>query len=207
MREFIERDIFEGDAVPDPMNLALTAVPIAMKANFEICRRLNKMILRSGSDFFTSDHPVVWFDPENCSPSGGLCPNQLSLSAEVTLPLTRRHCLVMAYLPFSDSIVDADQECVDVINARTALNALRETYAPPVVGQADKLRHAQTLIDFRVAGKSLFERYGDDNPAKAADVWGIATALGLDCEAVLHANKFIDDMAENAEFPTPASTL
>ncbi len=204
MRAFIERDIFSGDAIPDPMNLALTVVPDVMKDMFEMYRRMNKMILKSsGTDFFTSDHPITWFDPENCTPED-ICPNRLALTAEVTFPLTRRFCLVMSYLPLMPD-GDADEECVEVINARTAINALRETYAPPALGEVEKKRHRTPLLEPGLAGKSLFERYGDEG-GKAADVRGMMAAIGLEWDGFIHANRFVDRMAQEAGIALPGKS-
>lgn len=204
MRAFIERDIFSGDAVPDPMNLALTVIPGAAKDAFEMYRRMNKLILQSTSaDFFTSDHPIVWFDPENCTRNDP-CPNRLALTAEVTFPLTRRFCLVMSYLPLIPTAL-ADEECVEVINARTAINALRETYAPPALGETDKKRHETALLEPWLARKSLLERYGDEHGG-AADVRAMLDAIGLEWEAFVHANKFVERMAERAGVPVSGET-
>lgn len=189
-RRLIKEDFFAGDLVHDPRNLALAAVPQLIKQNYEWFRRMNKMILTSsGPDFFTSDHPVLWFDPAKREENP--CPNKLSLTAEVTFPLNRRQCLVMTYFPTS-AVGEADEECVHVINARTALYALQQIYAFPALGRGDQERQLQHLteVGFDVTGKMLTERYADED-GPVFDMRGLIAALGAEWEWFEQANLHI----------------
>jgi hypothetical protein len=128
-----------GDAIQDPHNLALLPLPAFMRQNLEFFASMKKMLLTSVvGDFVTSDHPVIWFDPERQEQNP--CPNKLSLSAEVTFPLDRRHCVVFSYMPLATTAV-ASENTLRIINARTIKYSLEQVYAFPALGTADRERH------------------------------------------------------------------
>lgn len=60
---------------------------------------------------------------------GRHCANRASTTCEVTYPLTRRRCLLMAYMPLEAAAV-ADEKTASVVNARNAAAAEREVYIP-----------------------------------------------------------------------------
>jgi len=183
---FVKTDVYDGDAVPDPKNLSLLTLRTSIETSTQMYGAMHKCILTSDAQpFMTSDHPVVWVDPRVL---GRLRANRASTTCEVTYPLTRRHCLLMAYMPL-EAAVSADEESVSVINARTAAAAEREVYVPPTGDMwherliADLVAHA----DIGVVGKSLALRYCDPKgmPVSVRDV---VRSVGMDQAVVDYAN-------------------
>jgi hypothetical protein len=129
--EYVRRRIFPNDALPTATNLSLLALDWGMEANVPLYLAMNKCILTSERrSFVTSFHPVVWVDVRNPFPEKPH-PVRAAVSAEVTFPLTKRHCLLMAYMPIRATAI-ADDAQVRTINARTALRS-REVFAPPLI--------------------------------------------------------------------------
>lgn len=181
------------DMEQDPTNISLEAVPAFVQQNSILFGSMQRTILtaRSG-DFFTSDNPVLWFDPAKCEQNP--CPNKLSLSAEVTFPLTKHHCLVMAYMPLRQQ-AEADEEVVHIINSRTATYALGETYALPALSEADEDRHLRHLTDGRWLGASLVQRYIDVN-GSGSNMGALIQALGASPGIFLSGNTHLAPVSE-----------
>jgi hypothetical protein len=144
VRAYVRENIYDGDAEHDPDNLALLGGIDVIKITLDWFKRMYQCVLTSRSDeFITSDEPVAFYDP--VAASGRVKSVNLAESpdCEVTYPLDRRHCLVMAYRRIVPQ-GEADEETVETINARTALLA-KEVYVPPcdVRGQAAVLRALQ----------------------------------------------------------------
>jgi hypothetical protein len=134
LREYIKETVTNGNVLPTPQNLALLAIGYGFTANMDIYPSMNQCLIRSsGRRFITSRHPVVWVDPR--TPKGPH-PIRASLSAEVTFPLTQRHCLLMTYWPILSS-VDADDDAIRLINARTASRSAH-VFAPPMPDKSEQ---------------------------------------------------------------------
>jgi uncharacterized protein DUF4238 len=122
---------------------------------------------RDGGEFITSDEPVALFDPvavDNYSARPVESVPQ-SHNCEVTYPLDRRHCLVMAYRRIvSES--NADEATVETVNARTA-GFCKEMSVPPcdARGQDAVLR---ALRSPRAMFRSLAARYAMPDDAASA---------------------------------------
>jgi hypothetical protein len=122
----VRRDLIDTD-VPSPKNIALAAVPEMMTFSFNVFRYMFKCVVRSDAhDFVTSDSPVVWLDPAQF-PQPYWTFFRLSGYMEVTFPLSRRYCLVMAWHPMPARF-DADEAMVGTINARTATYARQHVF-------------------------------------------------------------------------------
>jgi hypothetical protein len=123
----IRRDLIDTE-FPTPLNVALAAVPEMMTFSFNVFRYMFKSILKSeAQDFVTSDAPVVWLDPAQF-PEPHWKFYRLSGFMEVTFPLNRRYCLVMAWHPMEPRFV-ADEAMVGTVNARTATYARQHVFA------------------------------------------------------------------------------
>ena len=121
-REMVDMEI------PSPRNIALAAVPQMMTFSFTMFRYMHKCILESGAqDFVTSDAPVVWVDPAQF-PQPQWKFYRLSGFMEVTFPLSRRYCLLMAWHPMVGRFA-ADEAMVGTINARTSTYARQRVFA------------------------------------------------------------------------------
>jgi hypothetical protein len=208
---FVKTDVYDGDALPDPKNLSLLTIRTSVETSTKMYGAMHKCILTSDAQpFVTSDHPVVWVDPRVL---GRHRANRASTTCEVTYPLTRWHCLLMAYMPLEATVV-ADEEAVSVVNARTAAAAEREVYVPPTGDMwrdtliADLAAHA----DIGVVGKSLALRYCDPE-GMPVSVRDIVESVGMDQSVVDYANAEIiaglkaaglgDFSAEHAPRVTP----
>jgi hypothetical protein len=124
---FFRKHLASGDLRPDPNNISLLMVPEGVYIRYQFFSRMSMCIVESAAhDFFTCDDPVAW--TETFQPPKEFGFDYLSISAEVTYPLTRRHSIVFSYFPLRPR-AKADQQMVSIINARTAGNALREVYA------------------------------------------------------------------------------
>ena len=140
MRAYVRANIYDGDADHDPENLALLAGIDVIKTILGWFNRMYKCVLtsRDGGEFITSDEPVALFDPvaAACRDADALQSVSQSPDCEVTYPLDRRHCLVMAYRRIV-SEADADEATVETVNARTAAFS-KEIYVPPCDGSGQQ---------------------------------------------------------------------
>jgi Protein of unknown function (DUF4238) len=141
---FVQERIYRGDVVHDPENLALLAGPEVIQVALDWFNKMYKCVLTSSAgDFITSDEPVVLFDPVAMVNRDRQALKHVPQSpdCEVTYPLTRRHCLLMAYRRIV-SKAEADDATVETINSRTARFCGDEMYFPPsdVRGQDAVLR-------------------------------------------------------------------
>jgi Protein of unknown function (DUF4238) len=85
----------------------------------QLLERMHLTILRipAGQSLITSDHPVVWWDPEDPPPSRfplGLGRRTI----QVTCPLTPHLCAVISHRPGTD-YADTDIQGADILNMRT----------------------------------------------------------------------------------------
>lgn len=123
----IRRDLIDTE-IPSPHNVALAALPDMMTFSFELFRCMYKCIVKSDAqDFVTSDAPVVWVDPAQY-PEPRWKFYRLSGFMEVTFPLSRRYCLIMAWHPMMNRF-DGDEAMVGTINARTSTYARQNVFA------------------------------------------------------------------------------
>ena len=208
---FIKTDVYDGDALPDPKNLSLLTLRTSIETSTKMYGAMHKCILTSDAQpFVTSDHPVVWVDPRVL---GRHRANRASTTCEVTYPLTRRHCLLMAYMPLEAAAI-ADEETISVVNARTAAAAEREGYVPPTgdIWHERLIADLAAQADIAVVGKPLALRYCDPEgmPVSVRDVM---ESVGMDQTVVDVANAEIiaglkaaglgDFSAEHAPRVTP----
>jgi hypothetical protein len=131
--DFVRKNIYDGDIVVDPENLALLAVLQQIILTLNPLNAMYKCIITSErNDFITSDEPVVWFDPTAIKRRDRRALRRIawSQSCEVTYPLGRRHCILMAYNPILPD-AKADDAVVEAINARTASFCANEAYVRP----------------------------------------------------------------------------
>jgi hypothetical protein len=169
VREYVRANIYPGDADPDPDNLALLSGIDVIKLVLTWFNRMYKCVLtsRDGAVFIASDEPVALFDPVAVHNYSARPVESVSQSAncEVTYPLDRRHCLVMAYRRIV-SDADADEDAVETVNARTA-GFCKEMYVPPcgVRGQDAVLR---ALRSPTAIFRSLAARYAMPDDAASA---------------------------------------
>jgi len=128
--------------VPSPRNIALGAVPQMMTFMFDMFRYMFKSIVYSDAhDFVTSDAPVVFVDPAQY-PEPRRKFFRLSPSMEVTFPLSRRACLVMAWHPMQPQ-VRAEEAMVATINSRTANYSRKYVFATNTGAQIDRERNGR----------------------------------------------------------------
>jgi uncharacterized protein DUF4238 len=186
-----------SDMEQDPANISLETLPTFIQQNLTLFSSMQRTIVtaRSG-DFLTSDNPVLWFDPAKSEQNP--CPNKLSLTAEVTFPLTKRHCLVMAYLPLKQQ-AEADDDIVHIINSRTATYALGEVYGLPALSQAAKERHLHHLTDRAWLRAPLVQRYVDVNGSRS-NMRALTQALGASPELFLSGNAHLAPVSELLRF-------
>ncbi len=132
-RNFVLERIYDGDIVRDPENLALLAGLKVIQATLDLFNKMYKCVLTSdGAEFITSDEPVVMFDPVAMANRDRQAVKRAphSPDCEVTYPLTRRYCLLMAYRPIV-SEGRADDSVVETVNSRTARFCREEMYIAP----------------------------------------------------------------------------
>lgn len=140
----VQERIYHGDVAHDPENLALLVGPKLIQIALDWFNKMYKCVLTSSAnDFITSDEPVVLFDPIATAKRDRQALKHIPQSpdCEVTYPLTRRHCLLMAYRRIV-SKAEADYAVVETINSRTAKFCKDEMYVAPsdVHGQDAVLR-------------------------------------------------------------------
>jgi hypothetical protein len=132
------------EGAQDLESLSLLALPAFVRTNLIFFALMRPALLTSTEgDFLTSDHPVLWFDPY--AREANPCPSKWSLTAEVTFPLTRRHCLLLSYTPLVRSR-EVGRDVVQIVNARTRCYAFSEIYAYPALTQDDRERHREYLL-------------------------------------------------------------
>jgi hypothetical protein len=141
---FVQERIYRGDVAHDADNLALLAGLRVMQTALDWFNKMYKCVLTSSAgDFITSDEPVVLFDAVAMAKRDRQALKHVPQSpdCEVTYPLTRRHCLLMAYRRIV-SKDEADEAVVETINSRTARFCKDEMYVAPcdVRGQDAVLR-------------------------------------------------------------------
>jgi hypothetical protein len=89
----------------------------------QLLERMHLTILRvpAGQSLITSDHPVVWWDPEDPPPSR--LPLGLGRrTIQVTCPLTPRLCAMISHRPTTD-YAETDVEGAHILNMRTLYRA------------------------------------------------------------------------------------
>jgi hypothetical protein len=132
------------EGISDPKSIGMLALPAFIQTNLMFFASMRGSILTSNAgNFVTSDHPVLWFDPYNCGPNP--CPSKWSLTAEVTFPLTKRDCLLLAYTPLV-SRANVGEDIVATINRRSRTFADREVYATPALDGTDLSRMSDCLL-------------------------------------------------------------
>ncbi len=131
------RDQILDIEVPSPRNIALDAVPKIIDFMFNMFQYMFKSVVYSEAhNFVTSDSPVVFIDPAQF-PEPQWAFFRLSPFMEVTFPLSRRACLVMAWHPMLPRFL-ADEAMVATINARTANYSRKHVFATNTGLQADR---------------------------------------------------------------------
>lgn len=112
------------------------------------------VVYSEAHDFVTSDAPVVFIDPAQF-PGPHWHFFRLSPFMEVTFPLNRRACLVMAWHPMQPQF-RADEAMVAIINDRTANYARRDVFALNTDEQVDRERNGRDFFNmFRWIGVPL----------------------------------------------------
>lgn len=135
--------------VPSPRNIALDAVPQMITFTFDMFRYMFKSVVYSDAhDFVTSDAPVVFVDPAQY-PEPRWKFFRLSPYMEVTFPLSRRACLVMAWHPLQPQF-RADEAMVATINARTANYSRKNVFATNTGVQADRERNGRDFTNMAI---------------------------------------------------------
>jgi hypothetical protein len=188
---FFAENFVSGDFNLEPSNISALMVPQGLAIRYKFFRTMSKCIIQSDAhDFFTCDDPVTWTDPFHVNDIGFAF---LSITAEVTYPLTRRHCLLMSYFPLLSQAI-ASAETVTTINARTTGNALREVYAQPKTQVADTDRFVRDIASGALRGRPLFPLLLDrPSRERVPDIGRLADELGIDRQYLLDLNKpFID---------------
>jgi hypothetical protein len=172
-------------------------VPEGIAVRYKFFQIMSKCIVKSvAHDFFTSDDPLTWIDTFRQREIGF---DYLSVSAEVTYPLTRRYCLVMSYFPLV-ARRDASGEIVSIINSRTSGNALREVYAQPKAAVADARRFVEDIASIDKRRHPLVP-FLIENPARKElpDLGALADSLEIDRRYVMEINQpFIEYFGSNA---------
>ncbi len=184
---FFRKHLVSGDLKADPSNISLLMVPEGIAIRRRFFQTMSKCIVKSGAhDFFTSDDPVTWTDTFRQKDIGF---DYLSVSAEVTYPLTRRYCLVMSYFPLVERYLAAS-EVVSIINARTAGHALREVYAQPKDAVADTQRFVEDIASIGKRRCPLVPfLVGDPASRNVSDLGALADVLGIDRAYVIDINR------------------
>jgi hypothetical protein len=185
--EYIKRDVYDGDAVTDAANLTRLTITTTLETSATMYSIMNMCVLKSTAHYFvTSDHPVVWIDPRVFGRADG---NRLSVTAEVTYPLTKQHCLLMSYMPIRAQ-ANAEQDVVSIINGRTSAFARGEVYLPP----AGTSMHQILIADLNLKnthpaalGPPLSSVFQDPNVATIS-VRDIAKRIQLEQSVVDAAN-------------------
>jgi hypothetical protein len=175
---FLRKNLVSGDIQMNAENIALLMVPQGVQTRYKFFRCMSKCIVESAAhDFITCDDPVTWTETFRQAEFGF---NYLSLSAEVTYPLTRRHCLVLSYFPLQTRVA-GDAEIVTIVNARTAGNALREVYAQPKDSKGEQQRLIDDILAVDIRKRPLIPRLIAD-PAKSAmpDLVRLSRDLGME---------------------------
>jgi hypothetical protein len=194
---FFRKHLVAGDLKMDPSNVALLMVPEGIAVRYKFFQIMSKCIVKSvAHDFFTSDDPLTWIDTFRQREIGF---DYLSVSAEVTYPLTRRYCLVMSYFPLV-ARRDASGEIVSIINSRTSGNALREVYAQPKAAVADARRFVEDIASIDKRRHPLVP-FLIENPARKElpDLGALADSLEIDRRYVMEINQpFIEYFGSNA---------
>jgi hypothetical protein len=191
---FFRKHLASGDLRPDPNNISLLTVPEGVQIRYQFFSRMSMCIVESAAhDLFTCDHPVTWTETFHPPKVSGF--DYLSISAEVTYPLTRRHSIVFSYFPLAPR-ARADEQMVSIINARTAGNALREVYAHPKDSRIDQKRFVDDIASIGIRKHPLIPRLiADPSKNDMPDLLGLAEYLDLDCGYLAEINQpFIDFM-------------
>jgi hypothetical protein len=140
-----ETDKLAGRFASNARNVSLTVTNDAIPEYAKALTKLYGCIVTSDAhDFMTSDAPVVWFDAAQYPPRGFWGLDRQSLTIEVTYPLTRRKCLVLARVPIMQYAL-AKAEAVSMINSRTSLQA-NEMYAYPTKDASERLQQMHDLF-------------------------------------------------------------
>jgi hypothetical protein len=178
--EIIRRDMVgDSDMLLTPENISLLGMPTSMRFNFDLLRSMYKTVLYSeAQDFLTSDAPVVWVDPAQYPRDEFGSFYRWAGFVEVTFPLSRECCLMMAWHPMAP-VTTADAVLVAAINARTAQYADRHIFAPNRNDEAERRSHARDMFAGRefiglplsmILGGVEVD-VGDDTRKEAADVY------------------------------------
>ena len=142
----VVREQLMDSEMPTPKNIALDAVPQMIDFEFNMFRYMFKCVVYSDAhDFVTSDAPVVFVDPAQY-PEPRWKFFRLSPFMEVTFPLSRRACLVMAWHPMQPQF-RADEAMVATINGRTANYARKHVFAPNTGAQVDRERNGRDFYN------------------------------------------------------------
>ncbi len=186
--EFSQRTITSSDVSFAPDNLALMSIAPALKTRYTMMRHMNVSILISHAQgFVTSDSPAVWVDPLRRDDDWrGFY--FMSLSAEATLPLTPRHCLLFSYMPLQPIVWLEQPELVQIVNARTLVHSCEEIYLEPqptvaqrlsqLAGLADKERRRVSLLPAAVSPEGGF-----------IVLYDVADSVGADWSEVVARNR------------------
>ena len=202
--EFVREQILSTD-IPSPRNIALAALPQMMQFSFDVFKFMFKSIVYSGAHHFvTSDAPVVWIDPAQF-PEPRWKFYRLSGFMEVTFPLSRHACLVMAWHPMKQQVI-GDEALVATINARTASYARRHVFATNTGAIGDRHRNGRDFTNMQAwMGMPLTAALTDEATVVSEDDAGnyqrCLAKLGIEWETARSENEqLLPRFTEAAEF-------
>jgi hypothetical protein len=188
LRSFVAGNFTADDVAHDPSNLALMGIGEALKKRHAMLRNMHVCrIVSTAHHFITSDSPVVSFDSAR-PPESGLPLFPMSLSVEVTYPLTRRDLLFYSYMPLLPT-AEADAWAVHMFNARTAGHAHHEVFATPTDVRAERDRLIKDIYDRTDMTKSILPALFDHERANDVSLRAAAEAVGLSWDYVLQENR------------------
>lgn len=142
-------DVRSGQHALHPKNLAVDVLKGTIDFTGQFDSMFPCIIKSQAQDFFTSDSPVFFHDPQIRKPSPFWGIDRSVQSVEVVFPLTRRYLLFLAHIPLA-SYVYANGTGVSLLNSRIAYGAHKQVYASPTADP--RLRRRQELDLIRQMG-------------------------------------------------------
>ena len=191
--EFCERTITTSDVSHEPENLALLTIASSLKTRYTMMRHMHVSVLVSkAQDFITSDSPMVWVDPLRRDDDWhGFY--FMSLSAEATLPLTPRHCLLFSYMPLQPIVELNREEVVQIVNARTMVHSFEEIYLQPKASVVERLSQLASLADRERWRVSLLPS-AIEHAGGFITLYDVAEAVGAGWGEVVERNRRVADI-------------
>jgi hypothetical protein len=138
-------DVRSGEYALQPKNLAVDVLKGTIDFTGQFGGMYPCIIESQAQDFFTSDSPVFFHDPNDLMPSKFFGIDRSKNSVEVIFPLTRRYNLFMARVPLAEYVY-ADGTGVSLINSRVAYGAHKQVYAYPTDDAQLQRRQQRDLI-------------------------------------------------------------